>query len=151
MASSSPSPSPAALALYQVELSHQISSLDEAMRSEGQTHFIRITAAPLQPGDDVAIFVHQVEVLNPQGVNGPEQLASFTNVVTAADYNELPAAPPSEANQYLLYRSTTIEHYGRSAVELNDLWTSVVDRTQSLIAGFKRARELTDGPSIQIT
>lgn len=130
--------------LTQVKLQRYVDKDVQAQHNNRSGYFIRVVAEPVNPDDDPNIFLHQVEVVNP---GSTDRIFSFTNVVTPADYNQVPIGPPEpdspDPDEVVLFRFNEVRHFVRSWDELEKLWDSLVYEVNTLIKYFKTSQDLS--------
>lgn len=84
------------------------------------------------------IFVYRVGTVDP---NTQEQKATFQNVATPADLEELPANGPTEG-QPLLFRLDVIDVVFRSPVDLESSWDLIQEDVRLLVSTLNQLDEL---------
>lgn len=84
------------------------------------------------------IFVYRIGVVEP---NTEEQKATFENVATPADLEELPANGPTD-NSPLLFRLATMDVLFRSNETLNETFDLIVADVTQLVKSLDRLDDL---------
>jgi hypothetical protein len=136
--------------LLNVRLRRTTTPEQESQRTDKQVHFCHIVAESVNEGDDPHIFVHRVEVLDPNADPELQTVAFFDHVVTPSEYNELPVGLPGEDDNYLVFRTNEIRHFARSFAEMEALWVAVKSDVARTINAFRRAEQHQSEETLEI-
>jgi hypothetical protein len=99
----------------------------------------QVITAAAEGAEDAAIFVFQVETINP--LTG-ERGWFFSNVCSLSDYQGLPSAPPGEEDEYLLFRGTELDLVHLSITEMEYTWDQIQLDAAAFMAAVRSAANL---------